>query len=541
MAGIVAVLLGLAGLAASIGAWTWLAVAAMAVAGGFAVPAAWRSTLVLSLIPATLMTNSAVVPYAGRYVPAVTVIGALAVAHRTEIGRIRTQVADVPTWLRRLLIAWVAWMAITTLTSTEREVSAAYVVGSAITLAIAFVVIPSLPRRSELVRNLVATLVVTAVVIVLSGVVFALVGSFQAYGRAVGLYFVTEFTLFGHPTGVILIQDYGPFIGPETTPLALGLVGALYLQSRTAGRARLVWIASAAVILIGLISTFSREGWLIVVLACLALAIPGAASRVTRPALVTAGVMLVFFVAGISNTLGVLGRMDLVARWYGPNAASVLLNPNVTQRGQSPSGPTPVATGPVQQRTLREPCVSVEAPGAAPGTPSNPTVELKGSSSLLARVCLWETALRAMAHRPLFGFGPGSGADAIVPYFYGKSAGLSGATTHDTYLRVGVEMGVPGLAIYLALSALAAWIAFGWLRRRAGRAEVVLAAGILAITVAELTDTLLFGGLSFPGFWLAMSVGLLAVPERSDVASTTNGRTANTQTPAVRAQAGISL
>lgn len=150
-------------------------------------------------------------------------------------------------------------------------------------------------------------------------------------------------------------------------------------------------------------------------------------------------------------------------------------------------------------------------------------MELKGSSSLLARLCLWETALRAIAHRPLTGFGPGTGADAIIPYFYGKSAGLSGASTHDTYLRVGVEMGLPGLLVYLALSSLAAWMAFGWLRAGVLRPEVVLAAGVLAITVAELTDALLFGGLSFPGFWLAMSVGLLARPPDAPPTQGSNG------------------
>lgn len=506
VAAIVLVLIALAGLTAVIGPWTWLACAAVAVVGGLLIPRSERRLLVLALIPATLLTNSSVVPFAGRYVPAITVIGALLVTSRADVRVVLEQRKAIPTWLLRLLVAYVAWMAVTTLTSTEREVSAAYVVGSAVTLGLAFLVIPSLPNRAGLVRDLVATLVITAVAIVLSGVVFALAGSFQMYGRSVGLYFITEATLFGRPTGLIFFQDYGPFIGPETLPLALGLVGAIFLRSQSTGNQKTVWIVAGVTVLLGLLSTFSREGWLIVVLACVALAI---ATR-SRTAAVVAAVMLIFFAAGTTNALGINGRMDLVSSWYGPNAASVLLNPNVTQRGQAQTSST---TGPApQQRTLGEPCVATEAAGTASG----PTVELKGSSSLLARLCLWETAARAMVHRPLTGFGPGTGADAIIPFFYGKSAGLAGATTHDTYLRVGVEMGVPGLAIYLALSGLGAWIAFGWLRRRAGAAEVVLGAGVLAITVAELTDTLLFGGLSFPGFWLAMSVGLLAVPSLAD-------------------------
>jgi O-antigen ligase len=260
------------------------------------------------------------------------------------------------------------------------------------------------------------------------------------------------------------------------------------------------------VILLGLLSTFSREGWLIVVLTCLAVAIPSrTASRIARPALATGLVMLVLFAAGITNVLGVNGRIDLTTSWYGPAAASVLLNPDPTTHGQAQTPSTTTNNPTPGVRTLLAPCVAVQASG----TSSGPTVQLKGYSSLLARLCLWEAAARAIVHRPVFGFGPGTGTDAIVPFFYGQGAGLVGASTHDTYLRVGVEMGVPGLAIYLALSAIAVWLAIACLR--AGRGpEVVLAASILAITVAELTDTLLFGGLSFPGFWLAMALGLLA-------------------------------
>ena len=509
----VVALITLAGLAAAIGAWVWLVSLAFALGAGLLVKRADRRLLVLALIPATLLTNSDVVPSAGRYVPSVTAIALLVVAGRDDLVLFVRTARAMPPWLLRLVIAYVAWMAVTALTSTQRELSLAYVVGSVFTLAVAFLVIPSLPRRSRLVEDLVATLGITSVVIVLSGIVFLLIGSFQTYGRSVGLYFITEATVFGHPTGLVYFQDYGPFLGPETLPLALGLVGSLYLRSRTSGRKRTGWTAAGVLILLGLLTTFSREGWLIVVLACLALAIPGRkVTQLARPAIAVSAVMLVFFIAGVTSALGVIGRMDLVGAWYGPGAASVLLNPNVTQRGEAqapPSSPSSPTSAP-QQRTLAQPCVAVEAAGAATGAAS---VELKGYSSLLARLCLWETAARAIAARPITGFGPGTGADAIVPYFNGRGAGLVGATTHDTYLRVGVEMGVPGMVIYLALSAIAAWLALMCLRRGRDRAELVLAAGVLAITVAELTDALLFGGLSFPGFWLAMSLGLLAAPQ----------------------------
>jgi O-antigen ligase len=341
----------------------------------------------------------------------------------------------------------------------------------------------------------------------------------------VGLYFIDEATLFGHPTGIVFLQNYGPFVGPETTPLALGIAAALYLRSVAKGLTRLAWSAALVVLLIGLLSTFSREGWLIAVVACLALAMPRRASvPMVRPAFVTGVALLVIFVAGITNAVGVLGRMDLTTSWYGAHGASVLLNPNPTQRGQSQTGtttstPTPATApaAPLVARTLAAPCVAQPpSSGSSSGSPAGDlstgqTVELKGYSSLLARLCLWEAAARAIIHSPIVGYGLGTDADAIIPFFNGQDAGVRGATTHNTYLRIGVEMGIPGLAIYIAITLIAAWMALTTLRRGQSDAEAILAASILGITVAELTGTLLFAGLSFPGFWLAMSVALIAV------------------------------
>ena len=509
IAAVVCGLIALAALATIIGSWVWIACAAAAIAVGLGFGPDRRGVLVLALIPATLLTNSALVPHGGRYVPAVTVIGALFVASRADLPQVIARARSLSPLLRWLLVAYIAWMAVTTLTSIQRGTSATYVIGSAVTLGLAFLLVPSLRNRSRLVEQILATVSITGVVIVLSGVVLWLLGSFTLYGGHVGLYFITEATLFGHPTGLLSFQDYGPFVGPETTPLGIGLAGSVYLAAHASGRARLLWIGAAAVILLGLLTTYSREGWLIVLIICGALAVfSRGTSPVKRPAVAVAVVMLIVFAGGITSVIGVLGRVDLTTAWYGPSAASVLLNPNPAQRGQSQSPGSTNPSGPVQQRTLSQPCVAEPSSGAAAGS----TVQLKGSSSLLARLCLWETGLKAIADRPLFGFGPGTGTQAIIPFFEGLGASSAGATTHQTYLRIGVEMGVPGMLIYIALSGVAVWLAFVCLRSRRDRPENILAASVLAISVAELTDTLLFGGLSFPGFWLAMSVGLLATP-----------------------------
>src|SRR5207245_2251803 len=252
---------------------------------------------------------------------------ALLIASRAEWPGLVSRIRALPPALLWLLLAYVAWMGVTTLSSTQRGTSATYVFGSAVTLGVAFLVIPSLANRWDLVRQIVAT------------------------------------------------------------------------------------------VFVGVLSTFSCEGWLIVLIVCGALAVFGRrGSPMARPMIAVALVMLVVFAAGITNVIGVNGRLDLTAAWYGPNASSVLLNPNPGNRGEAQTqGSTSPGGGTPSQRSLSQPCVAVEASGTSSGT----SVQLKGTSSLFARLCLWEAAARAIAHRPLFGFGPGTGTQAIVPYFNG--------------------------------------------------------------------------------------------------------------------------
>ncbi len=94
------------------------------------------------------------------------------------------------------------------------------------------------------------------------------------------------------------------------------------------------------------------------------------------------------------------------------------------------------------------------------------------------------------------------------PYLDEKSR-LAGATTHDTFLRAGVELGIPDLLIYVALTLMAGREALIRLRRGSDEGAALLAAVVLGIIVGEFGGTLLFSGASFAGFWFAMSLGLL--------------------------------
>lgn len=465
-----------------------LALACGAACGWIAGPAR-REPLLLALVPATILTTSAIIPYSARYLPALTVLTAFLVAGRFDLGGLAAATLRLPRPLIAALVAYLAWLAVTTATSTSHTVSLPYLLGSLVTLFIAFLLVPGLPSPERVAHHLLVTLAVAAVVIVLSGLLLFAVGSIHLYGRAVGLYNLEEALLFGHRTGIVFPQDYGPSVAPNSAPDAFGLVAAVYLRSvSTWPGGRRLWTAAIIIILAGLLATFSREGWLMAAIGSLALF--AAAARVRRRALapLVLGVALLALLAGgLSNDVGVLGRMDLVRAWYGSPAPAILLNPNLDERGQAPAPTEPtIATG-----------------GLA-------TVQLKGFSSLFARVSLWRAAVAASEQRPLFGYGPGTDADAIVPYLNGVDARLRGATTHNTFLRMLVEMGLPGLLIYLLLMGLAVWYALRLLWRGFYAPSAVLAGTILGLLASQFQGTLLLGGFSFPGFWLALALSLLA-------------------------------
>ena len=521
----------------------WLLAAAAACSAGFLIPLVHRRLLVVALVPASLLTGSALVPPQGRYLPVAAIVATLLVSSRADVRRLLRTAEAMPKWLARLLFAYVGWMLVTTVTSSDRALSLAYLVGTSAILAVAFVAIPSLPERSRLVRDLVAAIVLSSILILVTGFVLALLGAIPLYGKSVGLYFLGQATILGYVTPVIFLQNFGPYIGPATAPLALGVVAAIYLQAASRGRQRLVWTAAGLVIAAGLLATFSREGWLMAAIACLAPSLLGKERwQLARTALVAGLFLLIFFLAAITNVLSLVGRVDLTSRWYGPGAMSVLMNPNVTERGSAersvpvaavapipgaPAGCTAVAAQPYMppgqngpgakppwRDTSSDPAGWQAQWGAPPlgwrQTPSTSVVALKGFSSLNARLLLWQASAQAIECSPIVGYGLGTDAAAIVPYLAQQSR-LGGATTHDTFLRAGVEMGLPGLAIYIALAAVAARHALSRLRGGKDEGEIVLAAAVVAITAAEFTGTLFFAGAGFTGFWLAAAVGLLAV------------------------------
>jgi hypothetical protein len=306
--------------------------------------------------------------------------------------------------------------------------------------------------------------------------------------------------LFGTPTGIVFPQNYGPFVGPATEPLAFAVATSTYLAATAHGRTRWAWWAVTVFCLFGLASSFSREGILMAALATGTVAsgylIRG---RVVPGAIVLTGVLVVFLVGSLTGAIGVLGRLDLVRAWYGPDAVGVLMNPVIADRGKVPTGP--VGSGPPPSGVP-----TIQPPAAAPELE---VIELKTTGSFQARLSLWKAAYLAAVEAPLTGYGLGSNADAIVPYLQGEDARLRGASVHSTVMRMLVELGVPGLLAYLAVMAVAVWLVALAIWRVPSGVVLPLAGIVIASLAHQLFGTLLLGGLTYGSYVFVVALGLL--------------------------------
>lgn len=134
-------------------------------------------------------------------------------------------------------------------------------------------------------------------------------------------------------------------------------------------------------------------------------------------------------------------------------------------------------------------------------------------SLLSGRPHVWDRALHALADFPFFGLGLGSSGPAIGElYPYSRFApGVAYDDAHDLYLQTALDLGVPGLALFLLLVALAGRRLLAAHRRsRPGTPERLAVLGL----AGALSAHLLFGlvdsvSLGTPGslpFWLLLGL-----------------------------------
>lgn len=145
--------------------------------------------------------------------------------------------------------------------------------------------------------------------------------------------------------------------------------------------------------------------------------------------------------------------------------------------------------------------------------------DVVGSISVAGRIEIWNRSLYAIRDMPFTGCGLGA-FRGIVSVFYPlflTAPDYDISHAHNIFLQTALDLGLPGLAAYLALLGVAA--AACWRPSRQGDplvrfAALGLLAGLVGLHVYGLTDALALG--SKPGgvFWLALALvaGLERLP-----------------------------
>lgn len=459
----------------------WILAAGVAVALTLVPRLIDREVLVCALLPAAALTLSSLVTASGEYL-AMSAVGGALVARYLLDHRSRPAGAlesPVPRPALVFVVAYTAWAGISTVTSTEHRTSLVYLVGMAFSLAIAFWVVPSALTTPLARRRLLTTVVVLALAAVSVDLLLSVTGPLWLYGRSFGSVLMIEPTLFKRSTGLVLPRTFGPYVdqGPWYTLIAFGMIACWALR----GHARLPATGAAVVLAAALLVTYSRAGWLIAVTAAV---LWGAATlwrrRPDRFAIAIGALFTAVLVALLLNVLGANARFDVQA-----------------DRGW----PVYVVAG---QLTSSKDLKRLGVTGS----------QMRGGADLSERDVLWRASLHAAERRPVLGHGPGTDADAIAGFLPSSYAVYRGISSHSTWLRTLVEMGVPGLALLGVIWLFIGLLAVRALRRRPTLADDVTLVGLVVIAYASFPDQFfeiyLFGGFGFPNLLVAIAMALAA-------------------------------
>jgi O-antigen ligase len=421
-----------------------------------------------ALVPSGLVTDST------HYLPVAVTAGSLAIRFGLDIVRARRILRPVVEPIVLVIVAYLAWAAVATAASIDRRVSVAYWIGTVAVCGLAFWAIPLLTPKREDREFLLAVLgglgvVVAATVYVLSGL-----GAISIFGRRVSDFQLIDLTVGGHGTGIHFGKSAGLFLAP-LEPSVLMVVALLGLLGWTAMRnGRWLWIGRGAIVFMvpAILITLDRSAWLTAMIATGVFAVLPTARRSSA---VLAGVLCLLF------TLCFFG---VVANLVGANAIATACKTGCTQ--------------------------------AAPGSDE---AALRGGTGLSGREFLWSASVHAIEHRPVIGYGPGNNVPAIDAYLSGDGLHFKGLTSHDTWLRTGVEQGIPGLLLLLASLAVAAWTFLRGPReprqpreRRTGIPDptrVTFAVSVVGLLGAMTFESFFLGGVNFSNLYLALALTLM--------------------------------
>jgi O-Antigen ligase len=472
---------------------------AVALAAGVSIWLATLTSRMIGLLGGFLVTSAVV---ASGLVTPVSQYMPIAVAGLPLIGRWVWGLGTTRKWpalpsraVVMALGAYLACAAIATSASIDRRLSVTYLAGMAVVVVIAFVVAPTVLLEVIDRQRLLGVVAFMGIAAAGSSLLIAVTGPLPAFGRLLGAYLPTQVTLAGHDTGLLVPQVAGVFLAPgsETVVLVAALVALLTLRMMQTAMGRVLISIGIPVVVLALLATQSRGGWLMGGVAGAALMASTWRMRgvVDRWAIATSLVLLGMLLLVLTNGIGSVTTASA--------AAKTTSHPRVQQQELRRDDPSTV-TGSSSNSPPK-----AEDPDAL--------VTVRGGAAISGRIPLWVASLEAVRSRPLFGWGPGTDVVVIAPRLTGSNAVYQGLSSHSTWFRTAVEMGLLGL---LALGAVLIAIAMAAERRFRSSFSggdwtfAAFVATAAAFTAGQFFETSLLGGIAFISLYWAIALGVIA-------------------------------
>jgi O-antigen ligase len=455
-------------------AFGWIAALALAVLVAWLTRRLDPTVLITGFLVSSAFVPSGLVTDSTHYMPVAVTGGALALRIALDARRhgLRQLPALPPKPIVITVGLYLAWAAIATATSIDHRVSIVYLVGMVAVSALAFWVIPAALSQQPDRARLLAALGVLGVVVALSVYFVSVAGGLTVFGRLIGFYQVVDLTIGGKSTGIHFGYSSGVYLTPlePSVVMVMGIVALLgWSSTRSARDVRLAWIAIIFMIP-AILVTLDRSAWLAATIGAGTFAVLAYAAKLRMAAGVLVFVFFAtFFLLVFENEIGANG--------------------------------------------IRNACTA-NCAAAGDETP------IRGGGGLSGREFLWKASEDAIKHRPIFGYGPGNDVTAIDPYLGSDAVragyNLVGLTSHSTWFRTAVEMGIPGLLFLIAVGVAIAWV---FVRRALSAGtlrdptRIALAAALCGLLPAMTFETFLLGGVTFSSLFLTVAAGLTVGPD----------------------------
>ncbi len=468
------------------------------VAGGIILGSKRPEAAVLALMVVTVFLGSPIVDPAARYIPSLACMIAIVIALfvRLSAGQ-QLKLPALPVAI--LLVAYLGMATISTVTSVDTRLSAVYLAGIGASLSIAFIAAPTLLHTTTSRVAFVAMTAAIGLFLAASSIVLWVLGPVRVTAEPIGIYLVTELRIGDILTGVIVPRATGPYTAPSYQALSLSIALFSFLALRPyLDRGRRLADLGIALVVFATLLTMGRGGWFVAATGSLVIVVFHGirATRAAAPhrgrAWMNGSAIASFLVVGLalglllSNAIGADARYDLAKTRYGDAASGSLQEELVT---------------------------GIAAAAGGNSTSTTPTpVPVRGGAESTSRGAIWSASVSAIVARPATGYGPGTNAEALAPFLTGPNEVYRGLTSHSTWLRTALEMGVPGLIFLIGFVLAASWVMIRDVRSNLYRIEpwsAALIASAIALCVGQLTETLLLGGLTFASLYWATAIGLL--------------------------------